>query len=112
MVGPDGWVVGTDISAGMLRAARDAAGGQGCWFVQADAAAAPFASGVFDAVTCVAAVPYFEDLLAALVDWRRVCHRQSRVVVTTPAPGGITTARVLGRAAAGEVSSWWSRAAR
>lgn len=50
----------------------------------------------------MAAVPYFEDLLAALVDWRRVCHRQSRVVVTTPAPGGITTAWVLGRAAAGE----------
>ena len=101
-VGLDGAVFGTEISGEMVRAARDAAAGQRCWFVQADAAATPCGSGVFDAVMCVASVPYFPDLVAALSDWRRVCRDRSRVVVTTPSPGGITTARVLRDAAASE----------
>lgn len=88
LTGPGGSVVGTDISGGMLRAARQAAGkspdGQRCRFVRADAVAAPFRSGVFDAVTCVAGVSYFPDLIAALAEWRRVCRTPGRAVVTTP----------------------------
>ncbi|MGH3904067.1 MAG: class I SAM-dependent methyltransferase [Pseudonocardiaceae bacterium] len=102
LLGPDGFVVGTDISAGMLRVAREAAGGQRCWFVQADAAAAPFRSGVFDAVACVAGVSYLPDPTAALVEWGRVCRATGRAVVTTPPVEGITTARVLRQAAADE----------
>lgn len=101
-VGSTGLVVGTDISAGMLRVARAVLEGRRCWFARADAAAAPFVSGVFDAVLCVAGVPYFADVVAALREWRRVCRDQSRVVLTTPSPGGITTARVLRDAAATE----------
>lgn len=98
-IGPEGSVIGTDISVGMLRAAREAMAGPTGWFVPADAAAAPFTGGMFDAVLCVAGVSYFPDLSAALAEWRRVCRPSARVVVTTPPPDGITTARVLRQAA-------------
>lgn len=39
LIGPDGLVVGADVSMGMLRAARQAAGETRCRFAQADAAA-------------------------------------------------------------------------
>lgn len=101
-LGRDGAVVGSDVAAGMLRAARRTVDDQRCWFVQADAAASPFASGAFDGVLCVAGAPYFPDVVAALADWRRVARSAARAVVTVPAPGGITSARVLREAAATE----------
>ena len=101
-VGRAGSVIGTDISMGMLRTAREAMAGRTGWFVQADAAAAPFAGGAFDAALCVAGVSYLPDLVAALVEWRRVCRPSARAVVTTPPPDGITTARVLRQAASSE----------
>ena len=102
--GPDGLVVGTDLSHDMLRAAaaatpEDAAP---CSWVRADAARTPLRSNSVDAVICVASVPYFPDLLAALNDWRRVGRPSSRVVITTPSVDGLTTARALRRAAEDE----------
>lgn len=102
LIGPDGLVVGADVSMGMLRAARQAAGGTGCRFAQADATALPFPAGVFDAAVCVAGVSYFPDPAAALAEWRRVCRPTAQAVVTTPTVDGITTARVLRQAAACE----------
>ena len=101
-LGSRGAVIGVDISAGMLRQAQQAPGERRCWFVRADAAAAPFPAGVFDAVLCVAAVPYFSDLVGVLREWRRVCRRQAQAVVTVPAADGIPPWRALGQAAAGE----------
>lgn len=101
-VGSRGAVIGVDISAGMLRQAQQAAGERRCWFVRADAAAAPFPAEVFDAVLCVAAVPYFSDLVGALREWRRVCRPQAQAVVTVPAVDGIPPWRALRQAAVGE----------
>lgn len=96
-------VVGTDVAAHMLQTARRAHedSGRG-WFLQADAATSPFRPDTFDAVVCVAGVPYFPDLVAVLHDWRRVARPHARAVMTVPAPGGITTARLLRQAAHAE----------
>jgi ubiquinone/menaquinone biosynthesis C-methylase UbiE len=101
-LGSRGAVIGVDISAGMLRQAQQAPGERRCWFVRADAAAAPFPAEVFDAVLCVAAVPYFADLARVLREWRRVCRPQAQAVVSVPAADGIPPWRALRQAAAGE----------
>lgn len=101
-LGSSGAVIGVDISAGMLRQAQRPPGERRCWFVRADAAAAPFPAAVFDAVLCVAAVPYFSDLVLVLREWRRVCRPQAQAVVTVPAADGIPPWRALRQAAAGE----------
>jgi ubiquinone/menaquinone biosynthesis C-methylase UbiE len=101
-LGSRGAVIGVDISAGMLRQAQQAPGERRCWFVRADAAAAPFPAEVFDAVLCVAAVPYFSDLVLALREWRRVSRPHAQAVVTVPAADGIPPWRALRHAAASE----------
>ena len=57
--------------------------------------ALPFRGGVFDAVMCVAAVPYFADPQAALAEWRRVCRPQGQVVFTVPPPDGIQAVEIV-----------------
>lgn len=101
-LGAGGAVVGIDVAGQMLRTARRAHQGGRGWFVQADAAASPFGSETFDAVLCVAGVPYFPDLVEVLRDWRRVARPRARAVITVPTPSGITTARVLRQAANAE----------
>lgn len=101
-LGPSGRVVGIDMSVEMLRQARRVCDPSACCFIRADAQALPFRGGVFDAVVCVAAVPYFADPRAALAQWRRVCRPQGQAVFTVPAPGGITSWRLLRQAAAWE----------
>ena len=60
-LGQGGVVVGTDVAGQMLQTARRAHESGRGWFVQADAAASPFGAETFDAVVCVAGVPYFPD---------------------------------------------------
>jgi SAM-dependent methyltransferase len=90
-------IVGIDISLGMLKAARRQSSSH---YLMADAERLPFANRVFDAIICVAAVPYLPDLAAAVVDWRRVSRRGGRLVFTTPAAGGVTEHRLIRQAAA------------
>ncbi|MGH3983776.1 MAG: class I SAM-dependent methyltransferase [Pseudonocardiaceae bacterium] len=99
-LGSSGRIVGIDVSVEMLRRARRVCDPGVSRFVRANAQALPFRAGVFDAVVCVAAVPYFPDPEAALAEWRRVCRPQGQVVFTVPAPGGITCSRLLRQAAA------------
>lgn len=83
---PGAWLVGVDLSAGMLRRARAQSPGA---FVVADTAALPVRSQQFDVVGSVAVVPYLPDLPAAMQQWRRVLRPQGRVVFSVPADGGI-----------------------
>ncbi|MGH7745272.1 MAG: class I SAM-dependent methyltransferase [Candidatus Dormibacteria bacterium] len=99
-LGSSGWVVGIDLSVEMLRRARRVCDPGMSRFVRADAQVLPFRGGVFDAVVCVAAVPYFPDPEAVLAEWRRVCRPGGQVVFTVSAPDGITTSRLLCQAAA------------
>jgi SAM-dependent methyltransferase len=101
-LGPSGRVVGIDVSVEMLRRAGQVCNPSVCCFLRADAQALPFRDGVFDAVVCVAAVPYFADPQAALAQWRRVCRPQGQVVFTVPSPDGIPSSRLLRQAAACE----------
>jgi SAM-dependent methyltransferase len=88
---PDGWVVLTDISTGMLRVAQEKAtadGPKNVGFVACDAAALPFADGSFDAVTCQFGFMFFPDISAVV-----------REMVRTAKPGARISASVWGRAA-------------
>lgn len=95
---PGAWLVGVDLSAGMLRRAR--AQGPGA-FVVADAAALPVRAQRFDVVGCVAVVPYLPDVPAAMQQWRRVLRPRGRVVFSVPADGGIPAFERLRQVAAG-----------
>jgi ubiquinone/menaquinone biosynthesis C-methylase UbiE len=70
-----------------------------CSYMHADAAPLPCDDGAFDALLCVAAVPYFADVGAALAEWR-LLGPQGRVVVTVPCDGRLTIVALLHQAAA------------
>lgn len=94
-----GLLVGIDVSAGMLRVARQRSSAASR-YVRAEGAALPFRSEVFDVVFCVAAVPYLGDAVTALRECRRVCRPGARLVLSVPANGGITPFALLQEAAA------------
>lgn len=75
--GPEGWVVGVDISRQMVD--RAAARSKHDWlsYEVADAAALPFANGSFDVVVSTQVAEYVPDIVA-------FCHEVSRVLK----PGG------------------------
>lgn len=88
---PDGTVVLTDISEGMLRVAREkasAAGLANVSFAVCDAAALPFAEGTFDAEFCRFGFMYFPKISPAV-----------REMVRTAKPGARISAAVWGRPA-------------
>jgi ubiquinone/menaquinone biosynthesis C-methylase UbiE len=89
-VGPDGLVVGLDVSQTMLtRAVRDtaAAGFEQVAYVRADAADAPFVNASFDAVCCFAALNLFADPYAALDSFTRVLTPGGRLAIFTSVRG-------------------------
>lgn len=92
-------VIGIDVSRRMLEVARDKSDPRRCRFVQADAQRLPFRAAVFDALVCVAAIPYIPDLGAALAEWCRVGRSHAALVFTTPAADGIAAHWLLGQAA-------------
>ncbi|MDP9135760.1 MAG: ubiquinone/menaquinone biosynthesis methyltransferase [Actinomycetota bacterium] len=84
-VGPDGEVVGVDISEGMLALAREKA--PGIRFEQGSALDLPYADAEFAAATTGFAARNFSDLSRGLAEMRRVVRPGGRVVVldfTTP----------------------------
>jgi ubiquinone/menaquinone biosynthesis C-methylase UbiE len=89
-VGPDGLVVGLDVSQTMLtRAVRDteAAGFEQVAYVRGDAADAPFLNASFDAVCCFAALNLFADPYAALDSFTRVLTPGGRLAIFTSVRG-------------------------
>jgi demethylmenaquinone methyltransferase / 2-methoxy-6-polyprenyl-1,4-benzoquinol methylase len=84
-VGPDGEVVGIDLSEAMLELAREKA--PGIRFDQGSALDLPYADGEFAAATTGFAARNFSDLRRGLTEMRRVVRPGGRVVVldfTTP----------------------------
>ncbi len=89
-VGPDGLVVGLDVSQTMLaRAVADtaAAGLDEVAYVRGDAADAPFQDASFDAVCCFAALNLFADPYAALDSFTRVLTPGGRLAIFTSVRG-------------------------
>ncbi len=88
---PQGSVVLSDISAGMLLVAEGRAHAKGLRNVRttvSDVAALPFDDGAFDAVMCRFGFMFFPDMSAALAEMERVAR-----------PGARISAAVWGRAA-------------
>jgi SAM-dependent methyltransferase len=90
-------IVGIDVSHGMLQAAAAASTSS---YLQADAAQLPFRPAAFDALLCIAAIPYLPDVAQAVTEWRRVAQPGADLVFTTPAADGIATLRLIRQAAA------------
>jgi ubiquinone/menaquinone biosynthesis C-methylase UbiE len=99
-VGPDGLVVGLDVSETMLtRAVRDtaAAGYDQVAYVRGDASAAPFLNASFDAVCCFAALNLFADPYAALDSFTRVLTPGGRLAIFTSVRGRSVPLRTFER---------------
>jgi ubiquinone/menaquinone biosynthesis C-methylase UbiE len=88
-VGPAGWVVGLDLSPGMIRQARARLRGAGparrTELVVADACAVPFADASFDAVFMAFTLELFDtpEIPLVLAECRRVLRPGGRVGVVS-----------------------------
>jgi SAM-dependent methyltransferase len=88
-VGPNGEVVGVDLSAGALDVARERAATKGIHnarFETANAEALPFADGMFDRIVCRFGAMFFEDLPRAAREMRRVLGRNGRAALMVWGP--------------------------
>ena len=85
-VGPQGRVMGIDLSAGMLNRAEQNVRKMALDNVdlfEMDAAAPEFRSDYFDAVTCGFGLFFLDDMVAALRQWRRVTRPGGTVLFTS-----------------------------
>lgn len=88
-VSPDGLVVGVDASHAMLRRAVTDNSGPAVAYLRGDAENLPFADGVADAVSCLAALYLINDPFRAVGELARVLRPGGRVVILTSLmPGG------------------------
>ena len=74
-VGAEGWVVGIDLNASMIEAARAVSGRDATTTIEwrtGDAAALPFENGTFDVVLCQQVVQFFPDRVQTLREMCRV----------------------------------------
>ncbi|GIW92520.1 MAG: SAM-dependent methyltransferase [Pirellulaceae bacterium] len=71
---PDLDIVGTDLSAPMLRLARAKLPHSATAWIQADATWLPLADSLFDLVVCANSFHYFAQPVEALQEMRRVLH--------------------------------------
>jgi ubiquinone/menaquinone biosynthesis C-methylase UbiE len=84
-VGVKGRMVGIDLNASMIQAARAASGRDAATTIEwgtGDAAALPFENGIFDVVLCQQGVQFFPDRVQALREMRRVLRRGGRLAFT------------------------------
>lgn len=81
-VGPEGRVVGTDVSEAMLELAKEKSGRNQLWvdFMYADTLALPFPDGGFDACTVGFGIRNVTDIVKAFSEMRRVCRPGGKVV--------------------------------
>ncbi len=82
VVGPEGRVVGVDVSERMLSVAREKSGRNQQYvdFRLADVLALPFADGEFDACTVGFGIRNVSEIVRAFSEMRRVCRPGGRVV--------------------------------
>lgn len=88
IVGPEGWVVGVDISDGMLDQARskvEALNLSNIEFQPADAETLNVLVDWFDRILCANAFPWIEDKAAALQRWYQCLKPGGLVGIYTPA---------------------------
>ena len=86
-VGPTGFVLGIDLSEGMLKVATEASRQQGLTNVEfrlMDAEALDLPDESFDGVMSLCAVSHFPNARTALAQMIRVPRRGCRLVVATP----------------------------
>jgi ubiquinone/menaquinone biosynthesis C-methylase UbiE len=97
-VGPEGRVLGVDISREMLRtagAALEAAGLQNVVFFQGDAVSLPqYADATFDAITCSSAL-FYMPAADALREWHRLLKPRGLVAFSTFHAGSPPPARLF-----------------
>lgn len=103
-------VIGVDISPGMVQLAGSVSPAT-IGFETADAAALPFDSGSFDAVTCGFGLSHMPDVPRVLAEIRRVLARGGRLVesswgATAESPGFSAVLGVLSRYTDGAVHSF------
>ncbi|OBK83025.1 class I SAM-dependent methyltransferase [Mycolicibacter sinensis] len=92
-VGAGGLAVGVDASHSMLRRAVADNSGPNVAYLRGDAENLPFADGVADAVSCLAALYLINDPFRAVGEIARVLKPGGRVVLLTSLiPGGTRTA--------------------
>lgn len=83
-VGPDGRVLGADITPEMLRAAVRAGCGRVALLVEADAVRLPVRSGTLDVVFAAGLVHHLGDPGAGLREFARVCRPGGRLALFHP----------------------------
>jgi SAM-dependent methyltransferase len=103
--GHAGKVIGADLSAGMLHAARRAAAGAG--LTAGDAAALPFADGVTDITLAPHMLYHVPDRLAAVRELRRITIPGGRVIVVLNGPDHLIELTELASAAAVDFGAAW-----
>jgi arsenite methyltransferase len=86
--GPDGLVLGVDISEPMLARAVRAKAGPQVGFLRADAQRLPLRDKTVDAVLSIAALQLVPDPGAALAEMARVLRPGGRLAVMVPTAGG------------------------
>lgn len=86
-VGPDGLVVGIDVSETMLARAVHDTRAEHVVYVRGDASDLPFRDHSFDAVCCFAAIHLFEDPFAALDRMTDVLTPGGRIAIFTSTRG-------------------------
>lgn len=86
-VGPDGLVIGADLSPPMLTRAARAVTAENTVFVRADAMALPVRDASLDAVCCSLCLQLVPDLDTALAEIARVLRPGGRLAAAVPAHG-------------------------
>jgi SAM-dependent methyltransferase len=81
-VGRSGRVVGLDVNAGMLAAARTAVANSLIEWLEGNAMDMPLPNAAFDAVVCQQGLQFFPDKPAALKEMRRVLVPGGQLVLT------------------------------
>lgn len=98
LVGPEGRVVGVDISPGMLSQVKqkiEAAGLSNTEFLQADAETVNFPDNSFDVVLCCSALVYLRNIPAALRRWHRFLKPNGLIGFNASAETAFITGAVL-----------------
>ena len=81
---PDLFVMGSDLSEGMLSRAREAGASN---LIQGDATQLPFADGALDLIVARGVLHHMPDVQGSLAEWRRVLKPSGVLVVTSePTP--------------------------